>query len=255
MGRRNRARPVEPEQFTGTVEEMAFMGEGLIHRDGLPVFVPLTIPGEEVVAETRQKGRRFLEAEMKEVLSPSEHRVEPACPYFGRCTGCQWQHIKYEQQLAIKRQLLIDRLRRVGKFEQPPVAPTLPCDEPWGYRNHARFTVDPAGQLGFVNRATRQFVRIDHCMIMDDGINAILNKLQDNCGETTQLSVRYGVGTGQWLIQPTLQSMDVTIDSGQTHYEEELLGHRFRVASMKELVLRTPLQLPCPKPLLNSQAS
>ena len=231
MGKRNRPRQIEPEEFTATVEEIAFMGEGLARKDGEPVFVAYAIPGEEVVAETRRKGRRYLEAEVTRVLKPSPHRVTPPCPYYGVCSGCQWQHIDYPHQLEIKRKLVIDQLRRVGQFEKPPVAPTVGCDEPWSYRNHARFTIGPGGQVGFVNRGTRQFVRIDRCMIMDEGINEILGKIQDKCAETTQLSVRYGVGTGEWLIQPTLQSLDVTVDTGQTHYQEELLGRRFRVAS------------------------
>ena len=231
MGKRNRPRQIEPEEFTATIEDIAFMGEGLARKDGEPVFVAYTIPGEEVVAETRRKGRRYLEAEVKQVLKPSPHRVAPPCPYYGVCSGCQWQHIDYAHQLEIKRKLVTDQLRRIGQFEKPPVAPTLGCEEPWSYRNHARFTIGPGGQVGFVNRGTRRFVRIDRCMIMDEGINEILGKIQDKCAETTQLSVRYGVGTGEWLIQPTLQSLDVTVDTGQTHYHEELLGRRFRVAS------------------------
>ena len=231
MARRNRPRLVEPEEFTATIEEVAFMGEGLAQKDGEPVFIAQTIAGEEVVAETRRRGRRYLEAEVKQVLRPSEHRVTPPCPYFGECSGCQWQHIDYDHQLEIKRKLVTDQLRRVGEFENPPVAPTVGCQDPWGYRNHARFTIGPGGQVGFVNKNSRRFVRIDRCMIMDEGINEILGKIQDKCGETTQLSVRYGVGTGQWLIQPTMQSLEIVIDTGQTHYEEELLGRRFRVAS------------------------
>ena len=231
MAKRSRVRPIEPEEFTATIEDVAFMGEGLARKDGQPVFVAYTIPGEEVVAETRRKGRRYLEAEVKELLQPSPHRVTPPCPYYEVCSGCQWQHIDYSHQLEIKRKLVTDQLQRVGQFERPPVAPTIGCEEPWGYRNHARFTIGPGGQVGFVNKNSRQFVRIDRCLIMDEGINDILGKIQDKCAETTQLSVRYGVGTGDWLIQPTMQSMEITIDTGQTHYEEELLGKRFRVAS------------------------
>ena len=74
-------------------------------------------------------------------------------------------------------------------------------------------------------------MRIDRCLIMDEGVNEILAHLQDKCEETTQLSVRYGVNTGEWLIQPTLQTLDVTLEVGQTHYEEKLHGTRFRIAS------------------------
>ena len=111
------------------------------------------------------------------------------------------------------------------------VARTVPSPQPFNYRNHARFTVRRSGSLGFTNRITRRFVRVDECMLMTPGINGALAELQDNCSETTQLSVRYGVNTGDFLVQPTLQNPAIGLPSGQSHYVEELLGRRFRVAS------------------------
>ena len=78
---------------------------------------------------------------------------------------------------------------------------------------------------------TRRPVRIDCCMIMDPWINDALQKLQDKCGETTQLSVRYGVNTGAWLIQPPLTEPNIPLKSGQTHYDEALEGSTFRIAA------------------------
>ena len=231
MSRRHHKKNIEPFDVTLTVDRIGFQGEALArHGDDL-VFVPYAIPGEQVEATVWRKTGDYFEADLKRVVTPSPDRVEPPCPYYTRCTGCEWQHIAYSRQLEIKAELVADHLRRTGGFDAPPVSATIGCDDPWGYRNHARFTVRKDGQLGFVNRFRRYFVRIDRCLIMDEGVNRILSHLQEKCGETSQLSIRYGVNTGEHLVQPTLQSLDVTIPVGQTHYTEELLGRRFRIAS------------------------
>jgi 23S rRNA (uracil1939-C5)-methyltransferase len=231
MRRKRKQQQIEPIETTLVIEDVAFKGEGLARNDGDLVFVPYTIPGETVKATISRKTGSYYEADVDEVLTPSPHRVSPECPYVGDCTGCQWQHIDYAHQLEIKSRLVKEQLVRTGGFGNPPMGPVVGCDDPWHYRNHARFTIGPGGQLGFVNKTQRRFVRIDRCLIMDEGVNKILAHLQDKCAETTQLSVRYGVNTGQWLIQPTLQTLDVTLEVGQTHYEEELHGTRFRIAS------------------------
>ena len=157
--------------------------------------------------------------------------MESPCRYYGQCTGCQWQHVAYPAQLTIKQEKVRDALRRVGGLQDVNVLPTLPSPLQFGYRNHARFTVGKAGDLGFVNRETRRFLRIDDCMLMHDGINQILSRLQDRCAETTQLAVRAGRDTGDFLVQPTLKTSEIDVPTGQKHYRESVSGHEFRVAS------------------------
>ncbi len=207
------------------------LGEAMARVDGRPIFVAGGIPGEEVIAEVVGERRRRLAARVVEVITPSPHRASAPCPYFGPCTGCQWQHVDYNAQLGMKRDAVVDALERVGGFSQAPVAPTLPSPDRYGYRNHARFTIGPGGSLGFVNRESRQMVPIDNCMLMHPGVNGILAQLQGRCAETTQLSVRYGVNTGDFLVQPPLTNPAVPIPTGQKRYVESLRGRRFRVAS------------------------
>ena len=68
-------------------------GRGLGHHDGKAVFVPLTLPGDRVACRVVKSKRRYIEAELHEVVAPSPLRREPPCPFFGSCGGCQWQHI------------------------------------------------------------------------------------------------------------------------------------------------------------------
>ena len=100
------------------------------------------------------------------------------------------------------------------------------------YRNHARFNIwRETGTLGFTHRERRRFVRIDHCMLMNDRTNELLAELQDRCAETSALSIRASDATGDYLVQPTLKNPDVSIPTGQKRYRESVAGREFQVAS------------------------
>ncbi|MCI0801524.1 MAG: 23S rRNA (uracil(1939)-C(5))-methyltransferase RlmD [Chloroflexi bacterium] len=207
------------------------LGEAMAEFDGRNVFVAGGIPGERVVAEVVKVHRKYVSAKVVEVLEASPDRVEPPCPYYGVCTGCQWQHLSYDAQLKTKREKVTDALRRVGGLEDPPVSEVIPSPDQYGYRNHARFTINREGALGFVNRETRQFLRIEKCLLMHDGVNTLLEGLQDRCGETTQLSIRAGKYSGDYLIQPYLVHPDIKIPTGQKRYTESVDGRNFDVSS------------------------
>ena len=224
----------DQEQTRLTLTEMGPVGDTLACHEGEVVNVFGGIPGEDVLARIiRYRGRRrsHTSALVMEVLKPSPHRVAPPCPYFGPCTGCQWQHIEYDHQLRLKRQAVERELRRHPELEGVGVSPAIAAPDQLGYRNHARLTVRNRGSLGFVNRITRRFVSIDRCLLMAPWINDALAQLEGKCGETTQLSIRYGSNTGDWLVQPTLQDPDVPLPSGQAYFREEVLGRPFRISS------------------------
>ena len=208
------------------------LGEAMATHQGNDVFVFGGIPGERVEAEIVAIRRKYVAAQVTRVIDPSPRRVQPPCPYFGQCTGCQWQHLDYEAQLDAKTAIVLDALERIGGFINPPVLSTLPAPEQLQYRNHARFNVwRESGTLGFTHRERRRFVRIDRCLLMHEGINYLLSQLQDRCGETSQLAIRSSPVTGDFLIQPTLKNPDVTVPTGQKHYTESVAGNKFRVAS------------------------
>lgn len=219
----------ESALLTLKLDGMGRVGEALAEDNGTPVHVFGGIPGEEVLAEVVRQHRNHIAARVVHVMAASSQRGEAPCPYFGQCTGCQWQHIGYEHQLEIKRGVVQEAMERAGGISDAPLAAVVPAPQPRGYRNHARFTVGPEGTLGFVNRDSRRFVHVDQCLLMHPWINQALSQLQGHCGETTQLSIRYGINTGQWLLQPGLSAC-VPVTSGQKHYEEALLGKRFRIS-------------------------
>jgi 23S rRNA (uracil1939-C5)-methyltransferase len=218
------------DQVQLVLEELAFRGDALARADGHLYFVAGGIPGEEVIADVILRRRRRSEARTVQVLKPSPHRVEAPCPYFLTCGGCQLQHINYAAQLEYKRQIVVDHLVRRGGFEDPPVRPVIGMEEPWHYRNQARFSVGPDGQLGFTERFTKRFLRIETCLIVHPKINAVLQTLQDRCYAVKhQLVVRYGFNTGDLLVFPKVELDDLPFETGQPYYEEMLLGKRFRI--------------------------
>ena len=231
------ANTVSPSMKPGDIIDLDLLswgrlGEAMATHDGRDVFVFGGIPGESVSAEVVAVRRKYVAAQVVDVLRPSPQRVAPPCPYFGQCTGCQWQHLSYQAQLDAKSAIVADALRRIGNFHVPPVMDTIPSPKPLGYRNHARFNVwRSTGTLGFTHRERRRFVRVDHCMLMNDRTNELLEQLQDRCAETSALSIRASDATGDYLVQPTLKNPDVPIPTGQKRYRETVGAHEFWVAS------------------------
>jgi 23S rRNA (uracil1939-C5)-methyltransferase len=159
------------------IDDIAFGGKGVGREHGKAIFVPYTIDGEIVSAEMVREKKQFAEAELVEVKQRSRDRVEPQCPYFGRCGGCAYQHISYEHQLAIKWRQVRDALQRIGKFKDVPMRPIIPSPKQYGYRN--RITVHAQdGVVGFYRRDSHQLIDIEHCPISTDEVNRALTQLR-----------------------------------------------------------------------------
>jgi 23S rRNA (uracil1939-C5)-methyltransferase len=147
---------------TLTLTGIAHGGEAFGHHDGKIVFVPYSIPGEVVEVEIVEEKPRWARARLVNVLEPSPNRVEPPCPYFGpgECGRCQWQHIAYERQLALKADLVVDQLQRLGFIADPPVLDLIALADDtglldYGYRNHMHFAVTEGDELGHLREGKR----------------------------------------------------------------------------------------------------
>ena len=206
--------------------------------DGRVAFVEYAIPGERVLAEITAETASFVEATTIEVREPSELRVEPRCQYFGRCGGCQLQHVAYGEQLRLKTGIVREQLRRIGRFEDAAIDGVLRemigMADPWAYRNHMRFTVRRDGEVGFMEHGSHRFLRIDHCEIALPAANRVLQDAQGRTMQTRALTVRAGEHSGELLVQPKLRwrpHRRGRTRSGQPYYHELLRGARYRVSS------------------------
>src|SRR5436305_12561460 len=137
------------------ITDVAFGGKGVARANGKAVFVPYVIDGEILSTNITRERKKFLEAELESIVTPSPHRVEPRCPYFGRCGGCVYQHIDYEHQLALKWRQVKETLPRIGGLQEPPMRPFIPSPIEAGYRNRITDHVRVCG-LGFFRRETNQ---------------------------------------------------------------------------------------------------
>lgn len=152
------------------IESLAYGGAGVASaEDGRIVFVEAACPGDTVEAVLTEEHPRFLKARIDTVLEASPDRVQPPCPYFGECGGCQWQHVSYEAQLLAKRRAIADALVRIGREATPDVAEIAASPDQYGYRNKIELSVAHTSRgpsLGFARHGSTEIVPIDECMLL-----------------------------------------------------------------------------------------
>ena len=224
--------------------EFGAKGETSCEVDGAPAAVAGGIPGELVRAEVVKVFPERVVLQAAEVIEPSPDRVEPPCPYYSSCSGCQWQHVGYQRQLDEKTRRVEGALAAHDNLSGAEVHPALASPAQYGYRNHARFTVGrrdgDAGKVGYVNANTRQFLQVDRCLLMDEPINGVLEQVQGRLTGMSQVSVRSGGENGSVLVQPAFKPEWPDLETGQSHYEEEVASARFRVAASSFFQVNTP---------------
>ena len=219
-------------------------GETASEIDGAPAAVAGGIPGELVRAEVVKVFPERVVLQVVDVIEPSPDRVEPPCPYYSKCSGCQWQHVSYRRQLDEKARRVEAALAVNESLLSATVHPTLESPAQYGYRNHARFTVGKrdgdAGKVGYVNATTRRFLPVDRCLLMDEPINGVLERMQGRLSGKSQVTVRSGGHTGSMLIQPAFKPPWPDLKTGQSHYKETVASAEFRVASSSFFQVNTP---------------
>jgi 23S rRNA (uracil1939-C5)-methyltransferase len=164
--------PVEKNKdYEIDIDSLGSSGEGVGRIQGFTVFVEGALPKERVLVKIVKVAKSYAYGKLLHIIQRSVQRVEPKCPYFKVCGGCQLQHLSYEGQLEYKTQQVKDALERIGHLENVEVLPTIGMDEPWKYRNKAQF---PAGMvsgkpvLGFYMSRSHNLIEIKDCPIQHD---------------------------------------------------------------------------------------
>jgi len=194
------AEPERGELVTLQCQGMVHGGLCVAHHRGLTVLVAGAIPGEVVEARLDHRKGKLWFASTIRAVAPSPERVEAPCPYVGVCGGCQLQHISYPHQLRLKREIVLDAMRRQGVAV--PELRLRPMEDPWSYRWRGEFHVVPGAKgipdagLGFNRARSWQPVAVDDCLIHHPSIRTQLDAL---------------VGTVRSGADPRLSTLHLTV--------------------------------------------
>ena len=145
------------------IDKPVYGGDFLARVDGKALFVPLTLPGEQALVRITHHKRGYATAEPGQILHPAPERIAPACPHFGVCGGCHYQHAGYAPQLALKQSILRETLDRASV--PIPAAIEILSANPWHYRNRIRLALDSAGNPGYRGRRSHAVIPIRECPI------------------------------------------------------------------------------------------
>ncbi len=187
--------------LSGVITKMGSGGEGIIKEGEYSVFVPFTLPGEKVRYQVLKVKGKIVFGKALEIITPAEERIRPECKVFGKCGGCQLQHIKYKSQLKLKTKTVVDCLSKIA-FLEPEVAFCERSDLEYGYRNKLQLPVreNAVGYtVGFFAPNSHRVIPIRNCPIQPEWNSKIIS--------TTQKFIRnfgisaYNDETGKGLIK------------------------------------------------------
>ncbi len=162
-----------------TVERILPGGAGLAHAEGRTLLIALAAPGDRVRVRVERVQGRVAFASITEIIEPSPVRVEPLCPYFGLCGGCDFQQLSYEAQLNSKVGIIRDCLRRIAQIDFTGEIPITASPSAWHYRSRAQWQHDPLRKrLGYFERASHRVCDVAACPVLVPELEATLESLR-----------------------------------------------------------------------------
>jgi 23S rRNA (uracil1939-C5)-methyltransferase len=166
-------------KFEVEIERILPGGMGLAHAEGKTVFVSLAAPGDRVRVRVEREQGNVSFAVIEEILAPSPLRIEPPCPYFGRCGGCDFQQLTYEAQLAGKAAIIRDCLRRIARLEDVPEIVVTPSPNNWRYRMRAMWQIDQEERtIGYYERGSRRVCDVADCAVLQPELQRQLENVR-----------------------------------------------------------------------------
>lgn len=155
------------EEYVGLVERVGSNGEGILKNGKYTVFVPYALPTEKIRYKVLKVKKNIVYGKLTELYVPAEVRIRPKCAVYEKCGGCQLQHFKYKDQLALKRKIVIDCLFKIAFIDQK-VLPTIPSDLEYEYRNKLQLPIRTEKYgiaIGFFAQNSHRIVPINDCPI------------------------------------------------------------------------------------------
>ena len=166
------------QEHTVTIEGYGEGGMGVARIDGRVVFVHGALRGEKCRVLILKTLKSVAFAKVLEVIEPSSERITPDCPYFPRCGGCTYRHIRYEEELRLKKQRVQDNLSRIGGSDVT-VEEILGARDTLRYRNKAQYPVSKDGAVGFYRARTHEVIECEHCLLVKPVADAAAEALRE----------------------------------------------------------------------------
>jgi 23S rRNA (uracil1939-C5)-methyltransferase len=164
-----------------TIDRIVGDGKGIGFAGGRTVFVSRTAPGDHVRVRVTRASRNVLHAVPEKIYTPSPLRIQPECPYYDVCGGCDLMHIGYRDQLLTKVGIIEDALRRIAKLEEMPVIDIVASRNEFSYRSRAEWQVSAENSLvGYFMENSKSIVDVEVCPIITDNTQALLTTLRDD---------------------------------------------------------------------------
>lgn len=250
------------EIFEVKIEKMVYGGDGLGRLpDGRAVFVPFVLPGETLRIELMEDKPRYARGWPVEWIETSPDRIVPRCAHFTACGGCQYQHLDYAKQLAIKEAILRDQFERIARVGNPPLKPIVPSPSPWHYRNTIQFHVGRHGELGYIHADGEHLLPIRECHLPEEGINELWPQLElgeeagvfrlgirrDTYGEIMLIMEGEDPKAPEFEVDIPVSAMytppdaRLTVLAGSDHLVFNLLGRDFQVSARSFFQVNTPM--------------
>jgi len=251
------------QQFLEVIPALMSYGGEAMGRlpDGRMVFIPYALPGEKLHIRLVEEKEHYARAELLEVVEASPDRITPRCVYFTACGGCHYQHIPIEKQLAIKSEILVDQLTRIGGLTNILIQDLTPSPSSWNYRNHIQFHLTPQGKLGYLKPRSKDVLAIRECHLPEGLLNLIWPQLTIQPETAIQrLALRLGEGEDVLLVldsqdirppEVSLEELSISavhhspagtlVIAGSDHIDMHILGRSFRVSATSFFQVNTSM--------------
>lgn len=216
-----------------TIEGLVSGGRGLAHQNGKTIFVDNALPGESVEIEITREKKGFAEAVVKSYEATSSDRIEPVCPFFGICGGCDFMYVSEERSAKLKEDIVKDNLRRIAKITDeieflPPKFSSFP-----GYRSRCRIHVDlKTKRQGFLKKGFNDLIDIPSCSALDEKLNALLSERGGELFKVARsLMFENRVNRTTGFVEVPLFSGDSSVSTGSDSVDVTVSGVGYKVSS------------------------
>ena len=233
---------------TVTIEDMGQDGEGIGKVEGFTLFIKDAVIGDVVEAKLMKVKKNYGYARLMKLVTPSPYRVEPKCPVYRQCGGCQIQALDYQEQLKFKERKVRGNLERIGGFKHIPMEPIMGMDMPYYYRNKAQFPVgtDKNGQIitGFYAGRTHDIIPNTNCYLGASVNEEILNVVLEFMKKYHVTA--YDEATGKGLVRHVLIRVGFTskeimvslvVNGRKLPHSEELVEELVKIQGMTSITL------------------